>query len=140
MKRRGLAYGIAFSLAGLGTAVARDAPADPPDPASSAIEIAMMIGQIQALASICAPPESSYEQALDKATDALQTLYRKAGLDPDEIAADIDEGRQDETQRHDDISYPLNCDLFARQVSAVEDHVIKARKLEDAAGNSDENP
>ncbi len=87
----------------------------------------MMIGQVQALAEICMPPANSYEPALAEATRALDTLYANAGLDPGQIQSDISEGRQDETQRHDDISYPLNCDLFPRQVTAIENHVAKAR-------------
>ncbi len=96
----------------------------------------MMIGSVEAMADICSPAPASYEPALAAATKALDKLYSEAGLDPGQIPVDIDQGRQDETKRHDDLSYPLNCTLFPKQVAAVEDHLIKARSQREAASAS----
>jgi hypothetical protein len=90
------------------------------DAADSAIETAMMVGQIQALAEICSPPASSYQPVVTSAPRALQSAYRHAGLDPGAVMADISEGKQDETQRHDDLAWPLRCDQFPAQVKAVQ--------------------
>jgi hypothetical protein len=128
MKHPCLALSLALAAVSLAPNGARAAASPTPqDPANAAIEIAMMIGEVQALAEICSPPADTYQPVLDQATRALDALYSHAGLDPGEIEADIDEGRQDETRRHDDISYPLDCDLFPKQVAAIEDHVQKAR-------------
>ena len=134
MKRFRLACALCLILvAGQARATSSTIPADPAD---SAIEISMMIGTVEALADICSPAPPSYEPALAAATEALEKLYGAAGLDPGQIPADIDQGRQDETRRHDDLSYPLNCTLFPKQVAAVEDHLIKARTQQAASSAS----
>ncbi len=87
----------------------------------------MMIGQARAVAELCSPPASSYEPALARDTQALRGLYTSARLDPDDIPADIEQGRQEETMRHNDPSWPLRCDLFPQQVLAIETHIARIR-------------
>jgi hypothetical protein len=99
---------------------------DPADPQSSAVEVAMSIGQLQALADICAAPAWSYESQLGNASSAIRGIYADAGLQPGEADGDIEAGRKAEISRRDDPSWPLDCNRFRHQVSYVMARVAEA--------------